>query len=187
MNAAEPDRAIEDAWRIHAALVDWTSKVDQKASFVLAIESAAVLGVISLSERESGKDKLLSSLNSILELLAYRIGVVFLVVAVILVAAAVIPQLRRNEVSDESDRNFIFFGHLKSWKQEELTQALRERDVLPVLSRQLIKMSEIAWKKHRRLQRSLWLAGAGIGLVGLAAVLDTGLLDTPLDWLIFWN
>ncbi|MFD6548016.1 hypothetical protein, partial [Bacillus cereus] len=40
---------IETAWKIHAALVDWTGKVDTKASFALTIESALLGGVVALS------------------------------------------------------------------------------------------------------------------------------------------
>lgn len=41
--------ALDTAWRIHGALVDWTGKVDSKASFTVGVESAALAGVITLS------------------------------------------------------------------------------------------------------------------------------------------
>ena len=35
--------ATDTAWRIHGALVDWTGKVDTKASFALTIESDVLM------------------------------------------------------------------------------------------------------------------------------------------------
>ncbi len=40
--------AIDNAWKIHGAVSDWTKSVDSKASFVLTIEVAILAGVISL-------------------------------------------------------------------------------------------------------------------------------------------
>lgn len=157
--------AIETAWKIHATIVDWTGKVDQKASFALAVESAVVLGVIALSDGH----KSLSALKGLWQLWLYRAGIGSLVFAILLVMAAVIPKLRRDKMDDEWRENLIFFGHLKRWQRDDLSNALRERDLLPVLSAQLINMSEIAWRKHRRLQWSLWLAGIGTALVCLAS------------------
>lgn len=44
---------LETAWRIHAGLGEWTSKVDAKASFALALESAGVATVIALSDEKN--------------------------------------------------------------------------------------------------------------------------------------
>jgi hypothetical protein len=159
--------AAETAWKIHATIVDWTGKVDQKASFALAVESAVVLGVIALSD--TGKP--LSALSGFWQLWLYRVGIGLLVFAVVLVMAAVIPRLRRDKMDDEWRENLIFFGHLKRWQRDELSKALRQRDMLPVLSAQLINMSQIAWRKHRDLQFSLWLAGFGTFFVWLAFML----------------
>lgn len=165
----DDDAAVETAWKIHATIVDWTGKVDQKASFALAIESAAVLGIIALSE----SDNPLSALNGFWQLWLYRAGAGSLVMAIGLAMAAVIPRLRGDKMDVEWRENLIFFGHLKRWQRDELSKALRSRDMLPVLSAQLINMSKIAWRKHRHLQLSLWMAGIGTALVWLASALHT--------------
>lgn len=43
------DQGVDTAWKIHAAIVDWTGKVDTKASFALALESAAIAAIVSLT------------------------------------------------------------------------------------------------------------------------------------------
>ncbi|MEU6406194.1 hypothetical protein [Streptomyces sp. NPDC046985] len=55
---------------------------------------------------------------------------------------------------------------------DELTTALKQTDVLPVLSRQLIAMSKIAWGKHRHVQMSFGIFGVGATLVFLAGLLN---------------
>jgi hypothetical protein len=169
--------ATEHAWRVHAAIVDWTGKVDQKASFALAVESAVLLGVIAASNRDSESTRLLSTLDNGLEVWTYRTGTVLLVLAIVLAMATVIPQLRRGKLNDEWRDNWIFFGHVQHWDEPDLTRALRNRDTLPVLSRQLIVMSKIAWKKHRRLQRSLLSAIVGAALIGIAALTDSRIFE----------
>jgi hypothetical protein len=48
--------------------------------------------------------------------------------------------------------------------------ALKTVDILPVLSRQLVAMSKIAWAKHFRVQVSMAFGVCGVALVALAAV-----------------
>jgi hypothetical protein len=169
--------AIESAWKIHGALVDWTGKVDQKASFALAVESAVVAAVITLSR----DDQLLAHLSG-LGLWFYRVGVVLLAVAIAFAMNAVIPHLRRIKLRREWENNFIFFGHVRHWSEADLTKALREKDVLPMLSQQLVKMSDIAWKKHRHLQRSLLSAGIGTILLVLAGMHDMDMFERIGAW-----
>lgn len=164
----QPDTgAAETAWRIHAAIDDWTGKADQKASFALAIQSAVALAVISMS----GDGGVLSGLSG-WAVGAYRAGIALLVIAIGLVIAAVMPALRRKDVDRDWRGNFIFFGHLRHWADRDLEAALAEDDLLPVLAKQLTSMSKIAWKKYRRLQASLWVAAVGTALLGLAGFLD---------------
>lgn len=142
---AEPD-PVETAWKIHAAHVDWTGKVDSKAAFALAIESAMFAGVlrIRLTDLKTGQSEFF-----------FWVGVVLLVLALLAVLLVVAPRLRTSELRDESDEDFIYFGHVKEWTAESLETALKTKDVLPVLSRQIVRMADIAWTKHRRLQQSL--------------------------------
>ncbi len=157
--------SVDSAWRIHGALTDWTGKVDTKASFVLTIESALVVTVIALS----GSGRRLSDLDGAARPV-YWIGVASITLAVVLVALAVKPRVRRRDVAHEWQDNFIYFGHLRYWSPEQLEDALRGQPVLPVLTRQLVNMSKIAWRKHLLIEVSLLCAAVGTALVALAAM-----------------
>lgn len=166
--AADRKGATEDAWRIHAAIVDWTGKVDSKASFALALESA-VLGVIVTL---AGKGRRLSELDSYWETRLFWAGVGLLVAALLVVVTVVAPRLRSLRSRSEWRTNYIYFGHLRKWEPQDLERALIRGDHLPAVSRNVVTMSKIAWRKHRRLQLSLWLAVLGAASVGLASVIE---------------
>lgn len=155
----EPD-PVDTAWRIHAAVVDWTGKVDTKASFALAIETALLVGIFNASNTG-----VLSDLAGWRALWLYRIGTTLLVASVLLAMMVVRPRLRRRALDTESIVDFIYFGHLRHWAPEDLAAALASREVLPVLARQLVRMSKIAWMKHRCVQYSL-----GAGVLGAACI-----------------
>ena len=168
--APPPSRGIDNAWHIHQAIIDWTGKVDSKASFVLTLESALIAGVVTLSS----KKRQLTGLSTWWELFWYRSGFIFLVLAVLVVVLVVAPRLRRRKAKASWQDNYIYFGHLKYWKDRapELEAKLRNEDILPVLSRQLIGASSVAWTKHRRLQLSLLLAVVGSAFMGIAGLLN---------------
>lgn len=143
--------AIDTAWRTHEAIRDWTGKAEAKASFALLIESAMVTGTIALS-----MDRRLFSALSGASLTFYILGIVFLAFAISTAIFAVVPQIRRRPAKETYHDNWVFFGHLQFWKNpEDLVSAWKYRDVLPVLARQAIFMSRVAWRKHRLLQASL--------------------------------
>ncbi len=98
-------------------------------------------------------------------------GVSLLALAVLFAAAAVLPNVRKRAMSNEAADNFIFFGHLKSWEWRDVEKALRDRDPLPVISRQLVVMSKIAWRKHACVKASLSLSVLGSALVALGGLL----------------
>lgn len=160
----EGNQALDTAWRIHNAIGEWTARVDAKASFALALETAILASITTLS----GKDRSLDRLHGWKELLPYWLGVSLLVFSALWILRVVAPQLRGSNTKRESKIDFVYFGHLRHWKPAELEKALRERELLPVLSRQLVRMSDIAWAKHRRLQVSLWGSVIGTALVTLA-------------------
>jgi hypothetical protein len=160
------DHALDTAWRTHDALRDWTGKVDAKASFALTIETAVLGASVALSS----KDGLLSHLHE-RALASYRTGLGLLGFAVLAAVGAVIPQVRRRPIKREWRDNFIFFGHLRHWKPDELAAAWVARDVTKVLARQAVAMSKIAWRKHRLLQVSLVAA-----ILGTAALVVAGAL-----------
>ena len=101
----------------------------------------------------------------------YAGGLVLLLVAAGLAAVVVIPRLRTSKVSVEARHNFIYFGHARLWEPADLEQALKERPLLPQLSRQIVIMARIAWTKHVRVQWSFSLA-----VIGCVCLVACGLL-----------
>lgn len=158
--------AEEFAWRVHSALIDWTGKVDSKASFSLTIESAVLGGIVALS----GSDSPLGKLRTCSELWLYRGGILFLALGVIAAVMAVIPQIRSRRTIVDWQNNIIYFGHLRHWNPNDLAEKLLNVDPITMLARQNVAMSKIAWRKHRLLQASLALAVLGTMSACLAAV-----------------
>lgn len=157
---------IDFAWRVHGALDAWTSKVDTKASIALGIETAVLGFVISLSVNKGP----LSALDRT-PLLLYRIGLLLLVLALVLVLGVVMPQLDRRGAKRDWQNNMIYFGHLRRWDVAKLAEALSTGAARHhQLARQLVKMSQIAWRKHVWLQWSLVLLVLGSGCLGLAGL-----------------
>ncbi|WP_369170472.1 Pycsar system effector family protein [Streptomyces sp. R28] len=155
----------ETAWKIHSTLVDWTGKVDTKASFALTVESGILVAITALS----GSGRRLGRIDGC-ALWVFYLGVAALAIGALFAISVVSPNLRKAKVSPESHDNFVFFGHVRHWDPAELETALRERDPLPVLARQLVVMSEIAWKKHERVKKSFALAVLGALLVAVAGI-----------------
>lgn len=163
----KPD-PVDTAWRIHSAQVDWTGKVDSKASFALAIQSAVIAGIIGLA----GGNRRLANLEGFWPNSFFWVGILLLVLSLVAVSFVVRPRLRSRKIAGEVPDNFIFFGHLREWSPENLEKALAEKDLLPVLCRQIIAMSEVAWMKHRLLQISMSGAVIGTAFVSIAAWLN---------------
>lgn len=158
---------LETAWKLQAGLADSTGKADTKASFALAIQSTALvlLGVLTSAGTSPGSPK-----HGISLALLWA-GAVLLACGACCAAAAVSPNLRKERRGPQPDDDVLFFGHLRHWDPSELEAALKNKDLLPNLSRQIVVMSEIAWTKHRRVQWSFALAAAGSAALGLAAIL----------------
>ncbi|MEU2608034.1 Pycsar system effector family protein [Streptomyces albus] len=160
-----PD-ALETAWKLQAGLADSTGKADTKASFALAIQSTALalLGILTSAGRNPGNPQHGASL------IFLWVGALLLVFGACCAAAAVSPNLRKERRGPQPDDDFLFFGHLRHWDPAALEAAMKDKDLLPQLSRQIVVMSEIAWTKHRRVQWSFALAAAGSAALGLAAI-----------------
>lgn len=161
--SGEDNLAIENAWKIHSALADWTGKVDAKASFCFAVESAALVAVVNLT----ADGRLFGELNSVLTKLTFAVGISLLVASVLCSARVVSPRLRRAATRDEWTKNYIYFGHLRNWDPVALEKELRNGSILPVLSVQLTNMSKVAWRKHRMVQISLTLGLTGVAALGI--------------------
>lgn len=155
---------IDFAWKIHAALVDWTGKVDTKASFALTIETALLAGVVTLS----GDGRVFHNLNG-WAVAWYVLGILLLIAAVLCAAWVVRPRLRGANLKAEATDNFIYFGHLRHLTPEVVQERLEGTELLPVLSKQLVEMSKIAWMKHRFVQVSMSLAPAGVVALAICA------------------
>ncbi|GAA14943.1 Pycsar system effector family protein [Gordonia alkanivorans] len=154
----------DTAWKIHAALVDWTGKVDTKASFALTIETALLVGVITLS----GEGRVFHHLGG-WAVVWYVIGILLLVAGVLCAAWVVRPRLRASNLEVEAPDNFVYFGHLRHLTPEAVQDRLEGPTLLPVLSKQLVEMSKIAWTKHRLVQLSMSLAPIGVVALGICA------------------
>jgi hypothetical protein len=162
--AADP---LETAWKLHSAIADWTGKADSKASFSLTLQATilAALGVLA------GTGRVFSDVSSGLALFLLWLGASLLGIGATFAVVAISPNLRKERRGPRRDDDFLYFGHLRAWEPCDLERALREKDPLPALSRQLVVMSEIAWTKHRRVQWSLSLAVAGAVTLALATAI----------------
>lgn len=148
--------ALESAWRIHQAQMDWTARVDAKAAFAFAIESAAIATTLGLTS--SGR---LAGFDHWWLTTLYILGLGFLLLSAGFAALVVTPRLRRSKTKIESPNNLVYFGHLRHWQPTELELALRHEPMLPQLSRQIVSMARISWTKHVRVQISFTFAIAG--------------------------
>lgn len=160
---------VDAAWRIHDAQGDWNGKVDAKASFAFAIQSAAIATVIGLTS----DGRLFSNAQQGRLQVIYAVGLILLVIAAGFASVVVIPKLRgRATLKSESSDSFVYFGHARYWDAEELEKRLRTDDMLPQLSRQIVVVANITWRKHVLVQISFITAIAGaLVLVALAAYL----------------
>jgi hypothetical protein len=156
---------VATAWSIHSSIAEWTRSVDNKASFASAVETAVLLGVLTLSANE----RQLAGLQGTWQLGLFWLGIAFLILSLLLVLWVISPHLRSKRVGEEYRSNVIYFGHARFWKPSELTTVLSGGDILPMLSRQIVAISNIAWKKHRNLQLSILGSVIGTALVAIAA------------------
>lgn len=163
----ESSEAVETAWRIHASLSDWTGKVDNKAVFTLSVESGMLAGTAALS---NGPHSFLDATEGPAAWLL-RTGVSLLVLSALLAVWVVVPRTRGAQLKQNWPENFTYFGHLRLWEPEALAQRLRTGDPLASLSRQLVVMSEVAWRKYVLVRLSLIGATAGATLTLASGVI----------------
>ncbi|MEU6201146.1 Pycsar system effector family protein [Streptomyces sp. NPDC047061] len=98
-------------------------------------------------------------------------GTILILIGGLFATLVVVPRLRSSkDLVAEAPNHFIYFGHLRHREAGELTTALLQTDVLPVLSQQLINMSHIAWRKHRHVQWSFICFGLGAVTVFVAGL-----------------
>jgi hypothetical protein len=138
-------RAVEFAWRVHAAQETWTAKVDAKAAIVLSLETAILVVLLAAQ----APHRLLGQLTGWRSTFA-GLAIGLFIMAMVFAAVAVIPLLGPTKKHRaEYDRNVIYFGHLRHWRHEDLNQWLgrmNQDDELTQLSRQLIELSRRNWQ-----------------------------------------
>lgn len=136
---------------------------------MLALQGAVLLAVVA-GHGQGGPFRDLHGWRRVAELS----GAALLLIATLVVAAAVMPLLGpARQHKKEYRNNLIYFGHLRHWDAEQLAQrlyALTDHEHERQLSRQLVRMAERNWMKHRLLQVGIVAALAGAMPMVLAAV-----------------
>lgn len=165
----ETDLFRDYSTNVQRALHEWTAKVDTKASVVLTLETAVFGAVLAFSSATQP----LAHLDGLV-LWAYRAGISLLIGAILFAGAAVFPQLNRRDARRNWTSNYLYFGHVRRWRPEDLVTAVQndraERGHF-VTSTQIVALSKIVWRKHVFLQWSMTLALLGGACVGAAAML----------------
>jgi hypothetical protein len=145
---------IDFAWRVHAALQDWTRSVDQKASIILALSVAiATLAGREVFDANGGLHE-----TSGTKLWLVRIMAISFAASALLASSVVLPRLRRSAARREAHRGLIYFGHLRHRTAADIEQHLHRLDddeTLAQLARQLKTTAAVAWRKHARLQAAM--------------------------------
>ncbi len=158
---------VDFGWRVHGMLDTWTGKVDNKASIVLAVESAAFAFIVT----QTAKGKVFANPGAV-GAWVFRVGLALLMLAIGLSLLVVLPQLNRRRSTKEWAQNSIYFGHLRHWEPDQLAKALPNQAAHQgdQLARQMVAMSRIAWRKHSWLQGSLGALAAAVGLLIVVAI-----------------
>jgi hypothetical protein len=151
----KPPAGLEFGWRVHLAIQDWTKTADQKASTILVLSAAlATLAVHEVFDIHGGLHDASGT-----KLLLVRIMAASFTLSTLLATSVVLPRLRRRTARREADRGLVYFGHLRHRSAAEIERHLRELDddeAIGQLARQLKATSVIAWRKHARLQATLF-------------------------------
>ncbi|WP_407342220.1 Pycsar system effector family protein [Pengzhenrongella phosphoraccumulans] len=155
-------KAVENAWQIHDAQMDWTGKVDTKAAFALTFQTAILAVAVSL----------LPDMDTRLEYALNGLSILLVSAGAVFAASVVAPALRMKHVAAEAASNFIYFGHARAWEPDALADELRRTDLTDQVARQVVVMAKIVWGKHRRVAWSIWLAVVGGGLLLASAVVS---------------
>ncbi|MDR7273989.1 Pycsar system effector family protein [Catenuloplanes atrovinosus] len=147
-------------WRLHAGLEAMAARADAKAGILLAHQGGAfVLGVTALQVHRVGW------------LLA--LALMLVVAAMGTSVAVVVPVLRPKTHMVTSD-DIVYFGHLREWQPPSLArriERLSKEDEIAMVTRQLVTLSRINWRKHRLLQISLSLTVSAMSVGAVAVTL----------------
>lgn len=148
----DADREAEArAWTIYHSHGEWISRVDAKASIMLALQGVTLGAVIALTD----KDRPYAQLCWWWEWALFIAGFAMLLAAIVLAVLALVPRVTSEKPSKKEMRDYIYFGHTRLWKPDALEDELR-KPALPVLARQLIVLGRISWRKHYLVKYSVW-------------------------------
>ncbi|MEV5340313.1 Pycsar system effector family protein [Streptomyces sp. NPDC052676] len=158
--------AAKNAWQLQSTLAELTRTADAKASFALAIESAALASLALLANSRRGP----GTVSGALPETALWTGLALLGLSAVLAVLAVLPRHGRHGGRRPTrPEDFVFYGHIRHLTPAELTDHLTRHDPLPALARQLVTVSRILWIKQQLVRASLLTALGGGALIALAA------------------
>lgn len=159
--------AVENAWHVHDAQLEWTSKADAKAAFAFGIDSAAIATVAVLVST----GKLFIHFSAWWMTTTFVLGGLGLLGGIFFATMGVAPRLKAKTAKRLSKDNYIFFGHARHWTPRDIERALRDDDPLPQLARNIVVAADISWKKHVAVNWSIWLTlGGGAFLCAYAVM-----------------
>jgi hypothetical protein len=137
----------------------WTAKADVKASILLAFEGG--MAVLIVTSRD-----LLLGYRERWPAVVAAVTLGLLALAIIAAAMVVMPTMGSARSHRAAFRDqWVFFGHLRHWTPADLAGRigrLTRADELDNLAGQLVRMSQINWRKHRLLQSSVVLTVAAL-------------------------
>ncbi|WP_085067132.1 Pycsar system effector family protein [Catenuloplanes japonicus] len=152
-------REVAFTWQVHAGLEAMAARADAKAGILLAHQGGAF--VLGISAWQMG--------GSPAVVLAMLLVVAAMGTSIAVVAPVLRPKGRMVAIGD-----LIYFGHLREWQAQSLAERLgelSEDDELAMVSRQLVTLSRINWRKHRLLQISLSLTVSAMSIGAVAVTL----------------
>lgn len=166
--AEPPDTAgIEFGWKVHAAIQDWTRGVDAKAS--IALVATAGIGLFAGKEVFGADGSLHASHGG--QLWAVRIMALGFLIAGAFALWAVVPNLKRKRTKELAHAGLVYFGHLRTRSERDIEAALStltRQEVLRQLASQIHATSDVAWKKHVRLQGALGCLAIAVAAFAVA-------------------
>ncbi len=158
------ERHIDFAWKAHEAQGEWTARVDVKASILLASQVGLLLVAAAVASSRNLSDTPLAGVLGF-------IAAALLIAGGAAAAAAVYPML---ENSKSGGTDLLYFGRVRRMTGDEVIRGIREMspaEELQSLAGQLTRISKANWRKHRLLQVSIWLMGAGVAVGCIALII----------------
>lgn len=134
-------------------------RADTKASLVVTAQAAVLGYLLTQPFPTAGAGRVL-----------FIAGAGLLLAALALAGAAVYPRLTRRAAGH--GRDGVYWGEIAlTWTPEALAQHLARQDPaqrLETLTRQLVAVAKVSWRKHRLLQASLLVSLAAAGALAAA-------------------